>query len=231
MNHSPKVLVVDDETSILNLVRKYLTASGMSVVYADNGSEALILVRESRPDVILLDAEMPGLDGHSVCRMLKKQVHTRHIPIVMMSGARLDDADLISGFTGGADDYVAKPFSLPVLLARLQAVLRRGQAASEASTKLKLGGIDIDAAGRTVNVDGRPVSTTSKEFDLLSALLSKPGKLLGVAYLLETVWGVDPAVYNDPATVEVHISRLRKKLGPKVGKRIVNMPGHGYKFK
>ncbi len=225
-----KILIVDDDKAILSLVRKYFTAAGYSVVVTDNGSEGLMLVRESRPDVILVDVDMPGLDGVSVCRVLKKEAATQNIPVVIMSGARISESDVLTGFGGGADDYVAKPFSLPVLSARVEAVLRRYKAGGLAETKLRKAGIELDPAGRTVKVGGKPVSLTRKEFDLLAALIEKAGKTLSVPYLLETVWGYDPADYNDPGTVEVHVSHLRKKLGPKLGKLVVNVLGHGYKF-
>lgn len=226
----PKVLVVDDDDAIRRLVHKYLADQGFSVIHTDNGSEALILVRESRPDIVLMDVELPGLDGQAACRVLKREASTRNIPVVFMSGARKDEKDVLAGFEGGADDYVMKPFSLSVLLARLKAVLKRYETSAKYEEKLRKDGIELDPAGRTVKVSGKPVSLTRKEFDLLASLISKPGRALSIPYLLETVWGYDPADYNDPGTVEVHISHLRKKLGPKLAKRIVSVTGHGYKF-
>lgn len=225
-----KILIVDDDRSVLTVVKKYLIDKGYSVVMTDNGSEALLLVRDSKPDLILTDIDMPGLDGHAVCRVLKKEATSRSIPIIIMSGSKIDDKDILSGFEGGADDYVLKPFALPILKARIEAVLRRYQATSQMESKLKKAGIELDPEARTVKVGSKPVSLTRKEFDLLATLLSKPGRVLSVTYLLETIWGYDPADYNDPGTVEVHVSHLRKKVGPKVGKYIVNVLGHGYKF-
>jgi DNA-binding response OmpR family regulator len=225
-----KILVVDDDKTILALVRKYLTGVGYAVVVTDSGSEGLMLVRESRPDLILVDSDMPGLDGHAVCRVLKKEAATQAIPVVIMSGARIADTDVLSGFSGGADDYVMKPFSLPVLAARLEAVLRRYKSSAKMETKLKKAGIELDPSGRVVKIGGKEVSLTRKEFDLLAVLLEQSGRVLSVPFLLETVWGYDPADYNDPGTVEVHVSHLRKKLGPKIGKLVVNVVGHGYKF-
>ena len=225
-----KILIVDDDKTILALVRKYLSANGYSVVATDNGSEGLMLVRESRPDLILMDVDMPGLDGNSVCRVLKKEAATQAIPVVIMSGARLAETDILTGFSGGADDYITKPFSLAVLAARLEAVLRRYKTSVKMEATLKKSGIELDPAGRTVKIAGKAISLTRKEFDLLAILLEKSGRVLSVPYLLETVWGYDPADYNDPGTVEVHVSHLRKKLGTKLGKRIVNLTGNGYKF-
>lgn len=226
----PKILVVDDDRDILKMVKQYMTKNGLPVVITDNGSEALLLVKDSRPDIILCDAQMPGLDGHAICRALKREAKTASIPIVLMSGALTGDKDVITGLEVGADDYILKPFSLPVLMARLNTVLRRYTAASDANETLVKSGIEIDPEGRTVKVAGKTVSLTGKEFDLLAILVSKSGRLLSVIYLLETVWGYDPANYNDPGTVEVHVSHLRKKLGPKHARYIVNVPGHGYKF-
>ena len=117
-----------------------------------------------------------------------------------------------------------------MLRARILTVLKRYETATKMDGMLKKAGIELDPAGRTVKVNGTPVSLTRKEFDLLATLIAKPGRVLSVSYLLETVWGYDPADYNDPGTVEVHISHLRKKLGPKLAKRITNLTGHGYKF-
>lgn len=225
-----KILVVDDEEVVRKVIKKFLTGIGLSVVLTDNGSEALLLIRESRPDLLLLDAEMPGLDGFAVCRVLKKEAATRQIPIIIMSGSRIDDQDVVDGFDGGADDYIVKPFSLQVLRARIQAVLRRYQSSPGMEITLKKSGIEVDPAGRTVKIKGKPISLTRKEFDLLATLISSAGRVLSVSVLLETVWGYDPADYNAPGTVEVHVSRLRKKLGPKTEKHIVNVIGHGYKF-
>jgi DNA-binding response OmpR family regulator len=227
-----KVLLVDDDAAFLRLLKKYLTAQGYGVVFTDNGSEALLMVRESRPDIVICDAEMPGLDGFSVCRVLKNDDRTVRTPILMMSGTRLLENDILEGFHGGAEDYICKPFSLPLLLAKIKAVLRRSQPRNGAveGGRIKVRGLELDLGGRTVMADGKPLSLTSKEFDLLQALISDAGRLLSVTYLLETVWGYDPAVYNSPATVEVHVSQLRGKLGPTHGKRIVTVPKHGYKF-
>ncbi|MFA5138252.1 MAG: response regulator transcription factor [Elusimicrobiota bacterium] len=225
-----KVLVVDDDRAVLSIVKRYLTTGGMCCVVTDNGSEALMLVRESRPDIILVDAEMPGLDGHAVCRVLKKEASTHSLPVIIMSGSRIDEKEILAGFQGGADDYVIKPFSLPVLMARIRAVLQRYQSSTRCEEKLKRFGLVLDPAGRTVKIDGKSVPMTRKEFDLLITLVSKPGRALSIRYLLETVWGYDPADYNDPGTVEVHVCHLRKKLGSKLAKRLVSVIGHGYKF-
>ena len=225
-----KILAVDDDPAVLRLVKRFLSGTGSAPLTCDSGSEALLLARETQPDLILLDAELPDLDGCDVVRALKKDAQTRSIPVIMMSGRRTSDGDMIGGFSGGADDYVVKPLQLSVLLARIKAVLRRGRLASEPPDKLSRHGVELDLTGRTARVHGAPVKLTRKEFDLLAALMSKPGRVLAVGYLLQWVWGADLADYNDHRTVEVHVYHLRKKLGPKASSRIVNVIGHGYKF-
>lgn len=225
-----KILVVDDDRAILKMVKQYMTANGVTVIMTDNGSEALLLIKDSRPDIVLCDSQMPGLDGEALCRAIKREGKTASIPVVIMSGERVGDKDVVSGLEQGADDYILKPFSMSVLLARINAVLRRYEGKSSPGEAVNKSGIELDSEGRTVAIGGKPVSLTGKEFDLLAILMSKSGRLLSVTYLLETVWGYDPANYNDPSTVEVHISHLRKKLGPRHARHIVNVPGHGYKF-
>lgn len=225
-----KILVVDDDRAILKLLKQYLSANGAAVIITDNGSEALLLIKDSRPDIVLCDSQMPGLDGQALCRAIKREAATASIPVVLMSGERIGDKDVVTGLDLGADDYIFKPFTMSVVLARLKAVLRRYEGAQPAAAAASKSGIELDAEGRTVKVGGKTVALTGKEFDLLAILLSKSGRLLSVTYLLETVWGYDPANYNDPGTVEVHVSHLRKKLGPRHARHVVNVPGHGYKF-
>ncbi len=225
-----KILIVDDDRQILKVVKEFLGKSGLTAIATDDPSEALLLARDSRPDLVLSDADMPGLGGHSLCRVLKKEEATKNIPVILMSGSMIDDRDVVAGFEGGADDYLMKPFSLGVLLARIRAVLRRYAASEGSRETLKRRGVELDPGARTVACGGKPVSLTRKEFDLLAALLARSGRVLSIPYLLETVWGYDPADYNDPGTVEVHVSHLRKKLGPKTARLLVNVVGHGYKF-
>lgn len=225
-----KILVVDDDKSVIQVVERYLKANGYAVVYADNASEGLLMARESKPDLVLCDVSMPGMDGFALCRVLRRDGQMRQVPVVIMSGERIEDKDVLAGFDGGADDYVLKPFSMSVLLARLKAVLRRYETSVKMESKLRKDGVELDPGARTVKLKGKSIAMTRKEFDLLAILLAHPGRVHAVPYLLETVWGYDPADYNDPGTVEVHVSHLRKKLGPRLGKRLVNVVGHGYKF-
>ncbi|MEK7384643.1 MAG: response regulator transcription factor [Elusimicrobiota bacterium] len=225
-----KILVIDDEAALRKMVHKFLTDSGLNVVHTDNGSEGLLLARESHPDLVLVDAEMPGLDGYSFCRVLKKEDFAAAIGVIVMSGKFVGEKDVVTGLECGADDYVLKPFSLQVLLARIKAVLRRYSASAKMEVKLRKHGLELDPAGRALKVRGNLVSLTRKEFDLLASLIERPGRVLSIPFLLQNVWGYDPADYNDPGTVEVHVSHLRKKLGPQIAKRLVNVHGRGYKF-
>lgn len=226
----PKILVIDDDAALRKLIVRYLTENGMSVIHTDDGSEGLLLARDSKPDLILVDGLMPGMDGVTFCRVLRKEPFSAGIGLILMTGQMTEEKDMVRGLETGADDYLLKPFGLPVLLARVRAVLRRYSASADSSEKLSRHGLELDPAGRTVKVRGREIPMTRKEFDLLAVLAEKAGRVLSVPFLLETVWGYDPADYNDPGTVEVHVSHLRKKLGPALGKRLVNVHGRGYKF-
>ncbi|MBI3564810.1 MAG: response regulator transcription factor [Elusimicrobia bacterium] len=226
----PKILVIDDDAALRKVIVRYLTESGMSVIHTDDGSEGLLLARDSKPDLILVDGMMPGMDGMTFIRVLRKEPFAAGIAVILMTGQMTEEKDMVRGLETGADDYLLKPFGLPVLLARVRAVLRRYSASADSSEKLSKHGLELDPAGRTVKIRGREIPMTRKEFDLLAVLAEKSGRVLSVPFLLETVWGYDPADYNDPGTVEVHVSHLRKKLGPALGKRLVNVHGRGYKF-
>lgn len=225
-----KILVIDDVTSLRKAIVKALSQEGFSPVAAANGSDGLLLAEESAPDLVLTDAVMPGLDGHSLCRVLRRKKETRRVPVIIMTGEMVEEKDIVAGLEGGADDYILKPFPMKVLLARIRAVLRRYEEKDTTRDLLKKCGIELDPARREVKVDGKSVTLTRKEFDILALLLSSAGRVLTSNYLLETVWGYDLADYNDPHTVETHMSRLRKKLGAKASKHIQNVRGSGYRF-
>lgn len=226
-----KILLVEDDRNMLEVMRRYLENRGFSVIFTDNGAEALMLARDSKPDIVVTDVEVPGLNGFSLCKAIKCSAETASVPVIIISGEKTEDTDLLSGYEKGADDFLTKPFAFPVLAAKITAVLRRYSANCGASAaKIKEHGLELDPSARTVKVAGRPAALARKEFDLLLLLLEKKGRVLSVPYILETVWGYDMATYDNPHTVETHISSLRKKLGGKFAARLVSVSGHGYKF-
>lgn len=201
----------------------YLT----SVVY--DGSAAAAAAAREKPDLVLLDLMLPGLDGLEVCRRLKADAKTSAIPIIMLT-AKGEESDKVLGLGLGADDYVTKPFSLKELIARVGAVLRRASAkAAPAPEKLKAGAIELDAARVEVRLKGSPLELTSKEFELLKALMACGERVLTREEILEKAWGVDAALELETRTVDVHVGTLRRKLG-KEGRRIVTVKNYGYRF-
>ncbi len=215
--------MVDDERNITELVRMYLRADGFRVETASSGEQALEKVRSSRPDVVVLDLMMPGLDGWEVCRRLRANGDT---PIIMLT-ARTDDVDKIVGLELGADDYVTKPFNPRELVARVKAVLRRYQAGKQPARVIQLDGLRIDVDGRDVEVAGRQVELRPKEFDLLLTLARSPGVVFDRERLIHVVWGYD--YVGETRTVDVHIAGLREKIaGSSV--RIQTVWSVGYKL-
>ena len=221
------ILVVDDEPKIATLARDYLEHAGFAVVTAGDGPTALATVRQRRPDLVVLDLGLPGLDGLDVTRQLRRD---SSIPIVMLT-ARDDELDKLLGLELGADDYVTKPFSSRELVARIRAVLRRGGEPDELLTSaLEAGPVRIDVERHTVTVDGNPVSLPLKEFDLLELLMRNAGRVLTRMQLIDRVWGSD--YVGDTKTLDVHVKRLRAKLeeDPANPKHILTVRGLGYKF-
>ena len=201
---SPRILVVDDEPPIVDLVRGYLVREGWSVDVAVDGPSAIEQARSNPPDVIVLDLMLPGIDGLEVCR----QVRTFSDAYVLMLTARSEEIDRIVGLSVGADDYLVKPFSPRELVARIKAVLRRPRAANRASAPT---GLAIDEPRHDVRVDGASVELTATEFGILAALARDPGVVLSRTALLDLVWGREFAA--DEHLVDVHVANLRRKLG------------------
>ncbi|HYB70830.1 MAG TPA: response regulator [Candidatus Bathyarchaeia archaeon] len=224
---SPRILIVEDEPDIRDLLVFHLEREGYHVVRSRSGPEALRLARAGPPDLVLLDIMLPEMDGLEVCRRLRQDPATRDLPIVMLT-ARGDEVDRVLGLELGADDYVVKPFSPRELIARIRAVLRRTRPAAPAAP-LAVGRLTIDPAAHTVTVDGGPVSLTRKEFDLLRALVEARGRVLSREFLLDTVWGYTAAGEIESRTVDVHVRRLRQKLGGE-GARIGTVTGVGYRL-
>ena len=204
----PTVLVVEDEEALSTLLRYNLEKEGYNVVTSADGEEAALLVRESEPDLVLLDWMLPSLSGIELCRRLRSRTETRNLPIVMIT-ARGEEADRIRGLDTGADDYITKPFSTTELMARIRAVLRRIRPAL-AEDIVSFGEVVMDRSAHRVRRGGREVQLGPTEYRLLEHLMQHPGRVFSRAQLLDAVWGSD--VYVEARTVDVHIGRLRKAL-------------------
>lgn len=221
------ILVVDDEEDILNLVEYNLEKSGFRVHCAATGGDAVKSARETRPDLILLDLMLPGLDGFEVCSVLKNDTKTREIPIVMLT-AKGEEGDIVRGLQSGADDYITKPFSPAVLVARVRAVLRRSKETADVSATLRVHDILIHPGRREVTVQGEPVDLTNTEFRVLHCLARRPGWVYTRSQIVDAVRG-DGYPVTDRA-VDVQIVGLRKKLGV-CGHCVETVRGVGYRIK
>ena len=222
-----RVLIVEDEPDIRELLIFHLERDGFQVARAGTGAEALRQVRLTRPDLVILDLMLPEMDGLEVCRRLRAGPATGTLPIIMLT-AKGDEVDRVVGLEIGADDYIVKPFSPKELIARVRAVLRRSHA-PVAGAPLVVGGIQLDGATHQAVVAGRPLALTPKEFDLLRALLEARGRVLSREFLLDRVWGYARAGEMESRTVDVHVRRLRAKLGAE-GDRILTVKNVGYRL-
>ncbi|RME86605.1 MAG: DNA-binding response regulator [Anaerolineae bacterium] len=218
-----KILIVDDEPSIVNLVSAYLKPEGYEVYTAQDGPSGLKAARAFKPDLIVLDVMLPGMDGIEVLTRLRRESDV----YVILLTARTEETDRVVGLTVGADDYVTKPFSPRELTARIKAALRRMKGRSPRQGEvLSFKHVRIDVGARRVTVDERPVELTATEFDLLTALAENPGRVLTREQLLERVWG--GTYYGETRVVDVHIGHVRKKLGRE--DLIATVRGVGYRF-
>ena len=217
------VLVVDDESRMRKLIRDFLAQKGYSILEAQDGEEALKVFEENKNkiDIILLDVMMPKLDGWSVLRQIRQK---STVPIIMLT-ARGEEQDELFGFELGVDEYISKPFSPKILVARVEAIIKRSKAI-EKHVK-DYGGIEIDADGRTVKVDGKQIELSLREYELLKYLIDNSNIALSRDKILNNVWNYD--YYGDSRTIDSHIKKIRHKLGKK-GKYIQTMRGVGYKF-
>ena len=216
------VLIADDEERMRRVIADYLSIKGYKTLEAADGAQTLSVFYEFAPDLVLLDVMMPEMDGFTVCRRIRE---TSKVPIIMLT-ARGQEEDELQGFSLGVDEYITKPFSLKVLLARIEAVFRRG-AADEEPTPYRHDGLEVDKAGREVRVGGQLVELTYTEFELLVYLMDNAGIALSRDRILDKVWRYD--YYGDSRTVDTHIKKLRSKLGA-VGDCIRTIRGIGYKF-
>lgn len=224
-----KILVVDDEEHILELISFNLTNNGYKVIKANNGIDAVRLAIEEKPKLILLDLMIPGKDGYDVCREVRSNSEIRNIPIIMLT-AKSEELDKILGLELGADDYITKPFSVRELLARVKAVLRRFSVVEPESSVLVFGNLKADFEKREIHVKDKKLDLTLKEFELLEILIRNKGKILTRDTLLDKIWGYE--YIGETRTVDVHIRYLRKKVeeDDKNPKLIETIRGVGYRF-
>jgi DNA-binding response OmpR family regulator len=223
-----RVLIVEDDPAIAAFVQTALEREGFTAAVAENGEKALERTKADPPDLVLLDLMLPGADGLQVCQAIRRR--PTYIPIIMLT-AKDDEVDKIVGLELGADDYITKPFKTRELIARVRALLRLVNRTSDpASRDLRFGPLTIDLDGRTVTLDGNPLSLAPKEFDLLALLASHPGRVFGRDTLLEKVWGYD--YVGESRTVDVHIQRLRQKIEPNPHEPqfLLTVRNIGYKF-
>jgi two-component system phosphate regulon response regulator PhoB len=223
---SRTISVVEDEPDISELIRLNLSQAGFSVSTYDNGKTALEGLRQNPPDLVILDLMLPDLSGTDICREMRADANLREIPVIMLT-AKTEEIDRIVGFEIGADDYVTKPFSPRELILRVKAILRRGRTDPEAQPRLHHRSLSLDLDRHRCQVEGAEVGLTAKEFNLLHALMERPGRVLTREQLLDRVWGSDVAVTL--RTIDTHVKRLREKLGP-AGELIDTIRGVGYRF-
>lgn len=218
-----KVLVVDDESRMRKLVKDFLTRRGFAVLEAGDGAEALDVFFEQKDvNLVILDVMMPKLDGWQVCREIREY---SKVPIIMLT-AKSDEKDELLGFELGVDEYISKPFSPKILVARVEAILRRSNVMTE-EDKIEAGGIEIDKAAHQVTVNGQPVDLSFKEFELLTYFLENEGIALSREKILNNVWNYD--YFGDARTIDTHVKKLRSKIG-ECGDCIKTVWGIGYKF-
>jgi len=224
-----RVLIVEDETDLNNLIRDQLRTEGHTVEQAFDGRSAVAAVERAAPDLVVLDWMLPDLDGLTVCRQLRE---THLMPIIMLT-ARAEEVDRVLGLEVGADDYLTKPFSMRELLARVRAQLRRielesrRRAPAGADIAVRVGALTVDPGSRTASLDGKQLKLTPTEFELLHLFAANPGRAFSRDFLLERIWQNDYAGYE--RAIDTHVTRLRRKLGG-LGERIVTVWGVGYRF-
>ena len=224
-----KILVVDDEEHIAELISYNLTSNGYKVITANNGIDAVKIAIEEKPNLILLDLMIPGKDGYDVCKDVRSNSEIRNIPIIMLT-AKSEELDKILGLELGADDYITKPFSVRELLARVKAVLRRISISEPESNVLVFGDLTADFEKREILINDKKLDLTLKEFELLEILIRNKGKILTRDTLLDKIWGYE--YIGETRTVDVHIRYLRKKIevDDKKPKLIETIRGVGYRF-
>ena len=229
ISQKKKILVVDDEKDLTALVSLHMKMAGYEVLSASNGEKALVVARQEKPDLIILDLMLPKIDGWEVCRRLRQDPEIKNVPVIMLT-ARAETEDKLKGFEAGADDYVTKPFSPRELVARVKRVLARAEAEPIMPKRYIKGKVEIDLEDFKVKVAGKEEVLTEKEKAILKALVSRPGELLTHDQILDSVWGENNIV--EYGNIDVHIRHLREKIekDPENPQFIKTIKGEGYKF-
>jgi DNA-binding response OmpR family regulator len=223
------LLIIDDEKDLVELLRYNLVEKeGYDVISANDGQSGLEIAQKHKVDLIVLDLMMPGMDGLEVCRRLRSDPRTGRVPLIMLT-AKATEADRIVGLEMGADDYITKPFSPRELVARVKAILRRTAVQADPSDIVRHGDLSIDVSRHEVTVAGKPIALTATEFRILHFLATKPGRVLSRDDIIDAALGRDANVFD--RTIDVHITAIRRKLGPTGAERIETIRGFGYKFR
>jgi DNA-binding response OmpR family regulator len=223
----PKILVVDDELDALEVLGFKLREAGFAPIFATDGLKALAAIRAEKPDLIVLDLMLPELDGLEVCKLMRRDPATAGIPVLMLT-AKAAEMDRVVGLELGADDYVTKPYSPRELVLRIRKLLKRTKSGDDPGDNLRIGLLEIDIPHHAARVDGKAVTLTATEFNLLALLAKRRGRVQTRERLLQDVWGYETAI--DTRTVDTHMRRLREKIGP-VADSLETIRGVGYRFK
>lgn len=225
----PRILIVDDEEDLLDLLAYNLEVSGFQVERAATGRRAVELADHGPPDLVLLDVMLPDLQGFEVLRTLRSREKTRAVPVILLT-ARGEESDVLVGFELGADDYIVKPFSPRQVLARVRAVLKRARGEDSPRPRVRVGALEVDLEGHRVFRDGEELALAPQEFRLLAFLVAHPNRVYSREALLQQAW--DPDVYVDPRTVDVHVRRLRARVEADPAKPVLieTVRGSGYRF-
>lgn len=224
------IAVGDDDALFASTLKTWLQHEGHRVEAYYTPEDFIKGVNALKPDAVFLDVVFGGQDGRAICMDLHQRAETRDVAVILMSALRKEVMDMADGLERGADDYLLKPMDRRLVIAKLNSVMQRFRNSSELNPALSRMGLHLDAQSRKVTADGKEIPLTRLEFDLLAYLLRRPGQVLTAQQLLEAVWGYGPEAYNDPATVHVHVSRLRKKLGKAFSECLTTLVNAGYRF-